>query len=73
MAQRKHDDAHRPMGGRGQRGNRTTGRLMNWGGATLMTAPVCTKCGVMMGSYFGEWRCNGCDAARAEAKGGDHG
>jgi hypothetical protein len=32
---RKHDDAHRPLGGRGQHGNRT-GRPLNLGGAVLV-------------------------------------
>lgn len=32
---RKHDDAHRPMGGRGQRGSRA-GIPANWGGAELV-------------------------------------
>jgi hypothetical protein len=59
---RQHDDAHRPLGGKGQRGNRTTRRAPNWGGAALLTAPVCQKCGVMMGRYCDAWRFNGCGA-----------
>jgi hypothetical protein len=36
---RKHDDAHRPLGGRGQRGNRAR-TPANWGGAELVEHDV---------------------------------
>lgn len=62
---RRHDDAHRPLGGKGKRGNRTTGRPMNLGGAQLVVAPTCPKCGVMMGRYFSAWRCNDCGEQKA--------
>jgi hypothetical protein len=42
---RKHDDAHRPLQGRGQRGNRP-GRPANWGGVELIEQKVeaCAAC-----------------------------
>jgi hypothetical protein len=45
MNKRKHDDAHRPMQGRGQRGNRLA-RPANWGGAELIehTLETCSAC-----------------------------
>lgn len=42
---RKHEDAHRPLGGRGQRANRATSRTMSWGGAELVERPTCKACG----------------------------
>ena len=36
QGKRKHDDAHRPLGGNCKRANRSTGRPMNWGGAELV-------------------------------------
>lgn len=45
QGKRKHDDAHRPLGGNGKRANRTTGRPMNWGGAELVERPACKACG----------------------------
>jgi hypothetical protein len=44
VADRKHDDAHRPMQGRGQRGNRP-GRPLNLGGAVLVEHKLCPACG----------------------------
>lgn len=41
---RKHDDAHRPLQGRGQRGNRP-GRPLNFGGAVLMEQRICGALG----------------------------
>ncbi len=60
QGKRKHDDVHRPLGGRGQRGNRTTGRPMNWGGAELIERPTCKECGrYLPHGYFG------CDGEQA--------
>lgn len=50
---RKHDDAHRPLSGRGQRGNATR-TPQNWGGATLVETARCAQCGQLLPhGYFG--------------------
>jgi hypothetical protein len=56
MSSRKHDDAHRPMGGRGQRGNRV-GVPANWGGAVLVERNRCQHCGAVNDEH------HKCDAA----------
>ena len=63
MGERKHDDAHRPFGGRGKRGIRTTAVRPNWGGAEMLTAPLCDRCGVMKLRQVGRWHCKQCGEA----------
>lgn len=63
MGHRKHDDAHRPLGGVGQRGNKSTGATRGGGGAELLTAPTCERCGVMKLRQAGTWHCDGCGEA----------
>lgn len=60
MGERKHDDAHRPFGGRGKRAKRTAAVRPNWGGTELLTAPLCDRCGVMKVRQTGTWICQGC-------------
>lgn len=68
MARRKHDDAHRPLGGRGQRGNRP-GRPANWGGAQLLQHQVqaCRACGRGQGHFPG-CELAGIDGAEGHAR-----
>lgn len=56
---RRHDDEHRPLGGRGQRANATR-KGVNWGGAVLVRTPTCSGCGQLLphGSF-------GCDSEKA--------
>lgn len=60
MGTRKHDDAHRPLGGRGQRASRA-GRPANWGGAQLIEHGPCPDCGGLLDQYH---RCSGAPAPR---------
>lgn len=50
---RKHDDAHRPMAGRGHRGN-VPRSAPRWGDATLVETARCAACGQFLPhGYFG--------------------
>lgn len=60
MGERRHDDAHRPMGGSGQRANRRPGQGL-WGNATLITHTVAACEGCCMTPC----RCAKADAYRA--------
>lgn len=52
QGKRTHDDAHRPLGGKGKRANRTPGRTMNWGAAELVERPACKECGRLLPHGF---------------------
>lgn len=50
---RRNDDAHRPMGGRGQRANAQRSPFQV-GAACLVLTPTCKACGQLMPhGYFG--------------------
>lgn len=61
---RKHDDAHHPLAGRGQRGN-TSRPAPNWGGVVVVERPRCPDCGqILPHGFFG---CSKSDSAAQAA------